>query len=139
MTSWPYNNGTPQAERRQVLENDRKASTYFAHAQADAELDLGGRFKAVHTTTFTGADPTVAVPQQPLGSHWHCDPCGQEPPLGYRVDDFEPTGEKFEVAASMAGDAAGSPPSPAASGDVGGVGGKFLPPKLATQPFRRRV
>jgi hypothetical protein len=131
MADLPFNNSSSLAERRKVIEEDRKASTYFAHAQADADLQLGGRFKAVHTTTFTGADPAVAVPRQPGTS-----PSNQfalmpeEPPLGFSVEAQDPVGEKFEVEALIAA----TPPSPSAELTAQAQGGD-----VRRTGFRRRV
>jgi hypothetical protein len=53
-----------QAERRKVMENDRKLmSTYLSHAQASANDDRGGRFATQSKTT--GAAPPE-YPRQPL-------------------------------------------------------------------------
>jgi hypothetical protein len=59
-----------QAERRRIMIEERRASTYMDHAM-NADLELGGRFKALHPVSVTGADPAVAVPQQPSTSPWH--------------------------------------------------------------------
>src|SRR5262249_18973412 len=97
--------GISQKERKAVLENDRlvrQGSTFHAHAQADAELNLGGRFAQVRPTTVTGATPAAQYPRQPPTSPFASDPCGPEPPLNYNIDAQEPTGEKFEIEASLA-------------------------------------
>ena len=93
-----------QAERRRVLENDRKvreqrreqaesrrvfaadqslpnqATTMHAFAQADAQTPRG-RFSAVEAATVVGASPTI---EYPAGPAWSADPGAQcvEPPLG---------------------------------------------------------
>jgi hypothetical protein len=38
MADLPFNNDASQAERRRILDNDRKTSTYHQQAQADAGL-----------------------------------------------------------------------------------------------------
>jgi hypothetical protein len=99
--------GISQKERREVLKNDRlvrQGSTYFQHAQASIDDELRGRFaQSGQSATVTGSSP-ISYPKQPSTS-----PANQmsmmpdEAPLGYRVDDQEPVGEKFEVAASLGG------------------------------------
>ena len=89
-------NPATQAERRAILKNDRDATTFHRLAQIDLQLE-GGRFANV-----TGAAQTVDYPRLPNGP-WSDGPrVPDEPPLGYRVDDLEPTGEAREVAASLA-------------------------------------
>jgi hypothetical protein len=84
-----------QAERRKLLAEDRqRLNTYRAHAEADADLELGGRFAEV-TTTVIGAGP-ISYPRQPEGSPWACDPCPTEPPLKYDINEMEPVGEVHE-------------------------------------------
>lgn len=102
----PYNNPTTQRERAEIVKNERKlrrgdreASTY--HAQAMAGLDEpGGRFaQARHVT---GSAPSVEYPKLPGNSPWSGDPVPPEEPLGYSVNDLEPTGEAHELAQSQA-------------------------------------
>lgn len=95
-------------EKRQILENDRKVrdgSTFFAHARADAELNLGGRYAKVQPTSVTGANPGSVYPRMPEGNPWAKDECPPEPSLGYAIDEQEPVGEPHEIAASRPGDA----------------------------------
>jgi hypothetical protein len=85
-----------QKQKREIFENDRKVSTYFHQAQSDAELNLGGRFKALHPITVTGANPAVAVPRQPADSPSNqlammpdeplIDGTGEGLTLGYAID-----------------------------------------------------
>ena len=42
------------AEKRRIL-REEQISSYRAHAEANADLDLGGRFSEVTTTTFVPA------------------------------------------------------------------------------------
>jgi len=90
-----------QAERRRILENDRKVpgSTFFAHARASADDERGGRFAAAGKQTVIGISP-ISYPQMPEGNPWRDDPVPSEGPRGYAIDEQEPTGEKFEIEAS---------------------------------------
>lgn len=91
-----------QVEKRQVLENDRRASTYMAQAASVIDEDRGGRFAAVGSSaTVIGTTP-VEYPQQPLNSPWASEPIGTEPPLGYSVDEHEAAGELHERGSSTA-------------------------------------
>jgi hypothetical protein len=89
----------PQSERRRIMVEERRGKTYMGHA-LDAELEMGGRFARVNTTTVVGSAP-IQYPAQPATSPWHSEPIGPEPPLGYSVDDQEPVGEMFERAPSV--------------------------------------
>jgi hypothetical protein len=81
-----------QKEKREVQASDRLArSTYFQHAQADPDLELGGRFKKLTPSTVVGSGP-VSYPRLPETSPWSCDPCPPEPTLGYSVEEHEPVG-----------------------------------------------
>src|SRR6516165_2906444 len=89
-----------QEDRRRTMQNDarvreqiervfaqdqsvpRQASTFHQHAQADADTPLG-RFSAVSAAYVVGS---TAIPQYPAAASHQRDPCGLEPPLGYRVD-----------------------------------------------------
>jgi hypothetical protein len=108
-----------QKQKREVMENDRlvrQRSTYFHHAQS-IDLEMGGRYSKLTPTSVSGSTPGPIYPGQPSTA-----PSNQmammpeEPPLGYSVNDQEPTGEKFEVAASL-----GSPST--AMADVEGTSG----------------
>jgi hypothetical protein len=96
----------PQSVRRRIMAEERRLKTYMGHA-LDAELEMGGRFAKVHTTTVTGASP-ISYPAQPTHSPWHSNPYPEEPPLGFSVDEMEPVGEPFER----------GPPSTTAAPDV---------------------
>ena len=84
-----------QAERRRVLANDRKVSTYRDAAQASIDDLCGGRYGAIGKPTVTGASP-ISYPRQPEGSPWASDPIGDEPPLGVDINAIEPVGEIHE-------------------------------------------
>jgi hypothetical protein len=97
---------------------EQRMRTYHGHAM-DADLEMGGRYAKVHSTTVVGSGP-VQYPAQPPTSPWHHDPCPPEPPLGYSVDDVEPVGEVHErgppsiAAAPAVEDVSGGP----SDGDV---------------------
>ena len=55
-----------QREKRRILIEERRMRTYMGQA-LDADLDLGGRFAKVHTTTVTGSSP-ISYPAQPAHS-----------------------------------------------------------------------
>jgi hypothetical protein len=57
-----------QAERRRILAEER-ISTYRAHAEANTDLELGGRFAKLSKTTVVGAS-SISYPKQPEGSPW---------------------------------------------------------------------
>lgn len=91
----------PQSDRRRVLEEDRlarKASTYFAQAQASLDDTSGGRYGAVTKSTVTGSTPAISYPKLPSDA-----PSKQlagmpdEPALGYKIDDQEAIGEPIEL------------------------------------------
>jgi hypothetical protein len=85
-----------QAEKRRILAEERRLSTYRAHAEANADLELGGRFAKVTTTTVTGASP-ISYPRQPADSPANqAALVGDERPLGYSVNDQECVGEFHE-------------------------------------------
>jgi hypothetical protein len=111
-------------EKKEILDNDRKvrAGTYKSLAEAEFQNEYGGRYAAAITKTkVAGSDPSVSYPKQPSSSFWSRDPIGLEPSLGYRIDDQEPVGEKFEIERSLSsavkaapetGDAAVDGPAP---------------------------
>ena len=99
-----------QAERCEVLENDKRVreqgSTFLAHTHDDLS---GGRFAKVSPQIIVGADPITNYPA--AAAHQH-DPVGPEPPLGYSVDAMP--GDPTDVPASttpLVEDRVGSPPS----------------------------
>ena len=102
------NNKAEQAERC-ALAGSTAATTYHRQAQVAQELELGGRFGKAKVVV--GTEPTVQYPRLPSGP-W-ADPVRvpDEPPLGFSVNDLEPTGEPFEVERSLANLAA-SPEAP---------------------------
>jgi hypothetical protein len=90
-------NETDQRERREVLRKD----TYLARAQAEAEAEVGGRFKRLTPTTIVGATPVPSYPSQPSSSPYHSDPVPPEPPLGIDVNSIEPVGTPVEIEKSI--------------------------------------
>lgn len=77
-----------QEEPRRVFAQDQslpnKASTFHQFAQADAQTPRG-RFSAVDAASVVGANP---IPNYPPAAAHQRDPCGQEPSLGYRIDEM---------------------------------------------------
>jgi hypothetical protein len=127
-----------QAERRRIIASERRLSTYRAFAEADADVDLGGRFSKLHPTSVTGALPNHQFPQQPETS-----PANQmammpdEPPLGYSVNDLDPTGERWEQERSKR-DAPASPEAVDAGASGGSPDNGTASVRPATKAFRRR-
>jgi hypothetical protein len=114
-----------QHERKQVLRNDLKvrqqqeqSGTYLSQTHSD----LGGRFSVVDAQTVVGADP---IPAYPAAAAHQRDPVGQEPALGYRIDELEPSFPSVQAPDPTSADAH--------SGDVQrtGVG------PSSNKPFRR--
>ncbi len=114
----PYHNEATRAERLAAHRNDervRRGGTYHDFAASEAGV-IGGRFAAREKSTVTGSSGSAQYPAQPATSHWHHDPVGPEPALGFSVEDMIPAGGPPEVAASL---------GEAKSGDVG-----VLPPDV---------
>jgi hypothetical protein len=87
-------NDSTQAERRQVLKNDRQAQTYFERAQVEVGSELGGRFRHLAPASVAGVPQ---YPQQPPNSPFHHDPTGPEPPLGIDVNSMTGAGQPDPV------------------------------------------
>jgi hypothetical protein len=118
--------------KRERMENERRASTYFQHGLASLNEDRGGRFSALEdSSTVTGSGP-ISYPQQPGTSPFHCDPVPDEPPLGFRIDDQEAVGEKFEQDRQH-------PLVPAAVGDGAKEAGTASVSPVIPKGFRRRI
>ena len=104
-----------EQERREVLENDRllreqqKASTFHQHAQAQADELSQGRFRAIGTPSVTGATP---IPKYPAAGAHQSDPVGIEPPLGFSVNDLEPSTNQLAPPVAV------EEPGPASRGDA---------------------
>jgi hypothetical protein len=89
-----------QAERKAVLDNDRKVregATFLDHARAEAS-EPRGRFSATNKETVVGSMPTVNYPAAP---NWSPDPVPPEPSLGVEVDAQEAVGTPQEIEASI--------------------------------------
>jgi hypothetical protein len=95
------NEDDDQAERRRIMIEERRMRTYHGVAASSVDDERGGRYAAGSGSKarVIGTGP-VAYPQQPAGSPWAKDECPPELPLGYKVDELEPVGEKHEVEAS---------------------------------------
>jgi hypothetical protein len=82
-----------QAEKRRIISEERRLSTYRAHAEANADLELGGRFAKLTKATVVGTSP-IQYPRLPLNSPANqAAMTGQEPPLGYDINAMDPVGE----------------------------------------------
>jgi hypothetical protein len=104
---------TKQDEKRERLALAGSTSTTTYHALGNVDTSLGGRF-AVAGDVIGAAQPSVQYPRLPPGN-WTEDPTGVEPPLNYRIDDLEPTGEAHEIDVAASLDRLGSGESEAAS------------------------
>jgi hypothetical protein len=113
-----------QAERQRVFAQDqsvaRQATTMHAHAIADAAMPRG-RFSAVETAYVIGSKPDAASAYPPAAPQQR-DPCGPEPPLGYRVDEMphEPSSLLAPPDVAAPTDPTSAPSSPLAR-DVGSL------------------
>ena len=88
-----------QAERRKLagsttsISKDNPPSTL--HSLANLDNSLGGRFAV--GGAVSGEEELVRYPRQPEGSPWSGPQVGVEPPLGYAIDELEPTGTFEEI------------------------------------------
>jgi hypothetical protein len=85
-----------------VLRNDKRNATTFSTFAASEAREIEGRFAAREKSSVVGTTQAV---EYPAGPNWAADPVGIEPPLGVDVHAIEPTGESFEIAASLGGGA----------------------------------
>jgi hypothetical protein len=92
------------AEKRTVLENDRRVA--YSQVVDLFNTQPGGRFAAA------SGQPLTEYPRQPPTSHWHHDPVGLEPPLGYSVNEMVAVGTPAEVEASIRQLEAATRPAP---------------------------
>ena len=96
-----------QAERRRIL---REGTTFHQHAQAFADELSQGRFAATGVPTVTGATP---IPKYPAAGAHQSDPVGVEPPLGFSVNELEPSTDSVSLpAVEQLGGAADAPSAP---------------------------
>ena len=117
-----------QADRKQVLDNDKRGSTFLDHVTNDT----GGRFTQIGEAHVIGS---TAVPQYPAASApFQRDPVPNEEPLGYRVDEM-PDPEPSSFSSAQAPDPTSQDaPSLLGFGDVERVGVGSPSPR---KPFRR--
>jgi hypothetical protein len=100
----PFNNEISQAERREVLQNDRDLlpkTTFASFASAFTDEDRGGRFKPETQTHIIGSTPIPKYPELPASSPSHHDVVPDEPPLGFSVEEMTPVGSHQEIQASI--------------------------------------
>jgi hypothetical protein len=118
-----------EAERRATFENDRKVleqrgSTFHQHGMAQADELSQGRFAAIGSPTVIGAKPSPST-QYPAASPSHQVSLPAEEPLGFSVNDLEPSANHLppvEETCAPAGAAAAAgnlPPASAQCGDAG--------------------
>jgi len=126
MTTHDYRNETTQAERRKEVERD----TYLRRAQADAETELGGRFKKPITVIGAGVPE---YPRQPEGSPWREPPPSGPDEIGY-VDAMPDTrtvsGLPLET---LSGSGPAPVPLPVEPTDGGGEEALSSPPQLLSK------
>jgi hypothetical protein len=121
-----------QAERRRVMLDEARARDRLRDQQreqgstflAQTHSEMGGRFSSVGAQMVVGADP---VANYPAAAPHQRDPCGIEPPLGYRIDELEPAIAPPVVEAQASGPAE-APASPSLSEHAAG----------SSTPLRRR-
>lgn len=94
------NDEISMADKRRILA-EQEISSYRAHAQANADFDLGGRFALVQKPANVIGSGPVSYPTLPQDA-----PSNQlammpdEPPLGIDINAMDPVGEVFEQEAS---------------------------------------
>jgi hypothetical protein len=83
MSNQPFDNDTPQAERKAIVKND----SHFSRQQNIID-DAGGRYAKLNPAKITGSTPSP-VPQQPTSSPWAKsldELTGPEGPLGFDIE-----------------------------------------------------
>src|SRR5215469_10927806 len=113
-----------QAERKRVLANDARVREQAGTFMSRTHSEIGGRYAGVGAQMVVGADP---IPKYPAAAAHQHDPCGLEPPLGYRIDampEHEPL-ELFPLSQAQGN-----------SGDLTAQQG-MSPRDLSSPPFRR--
>jgi hypothetical protein len=109
-----------EAEHRRIL---REGSTFHQHAQSSVNDETGGRFAATGVPTVTGATP---IPKYPAAGAHQSDPVGIEPPLGFSVNDLEPSALPCaEATGAPAGAAAAAEHLPPGSAQLDDAGASF--------------
>jgi hypothetical protein len=139
---WPT-----QAEKKEVLKNDRDC--FQTRAAAAADLEAQGRFKRQNETQVVGAAP-ASYPRLPSGPWSEGDPGAPDPTTDQfgDVNSQEPTGSHVEIERSLQrrdADGATSPSvehaseSPTKDGiAVGPQGRDRHSAAISPRPFRRR-
>jgi len=129
-----------QTERRRVFAQDQslrdQATTFHQHAVADADIPRG-RFAAVDAAYVVGSKADVAS-AYPAASAHQADPCGPEPPLGYRIDDLnlsDPGSDDTQAGPPPAGPDTGptlaAPSTPLRGASVGPLSSQPNPASVA--------
>jgi hypothetical protein len=117
MTPGPEDEVT-QAERRRIL---REGTTFHQHAQAFADEVNQGRFAATGVPRVVGSTPVPNYPQ--ASTPFQSDPVPPEPPLGFSIDQLEPSAlpcaEETCAPAGAAHAAGNLPPTSAQPDDAG--------------------
>jgi hypothetical protein len=118
-----------QAERRRIIAEERRASTYHQHAIASADDAAGGRFATEGKPTVMGSLP-ISYPQQPASSPSNqaalvpdeptIDGSGEGDRLGYCIDNP-------------------SAPAAVAASPAAGEGDRPKSSRSITQSFKRRA
>jgi hypothetical protein len=132
----PYEQDASQQERRRMLKQDQaQPTTMFEQARVAEQIDSERSKSAV-----MGTKPVVDFPAIPSGpwsaGYWQDGP---EPPLGYSVNDLEPTGEVAEVQRSLEELAASSSAPPSASSPEAVVATDDAAIQATDRPLRLRL
>ena len=98
-----------QAEKRRIIRE--QASTFHQHAQAQADETAQGRFRAIGTPRVVGSMPNPSS-QYPAASAAHQTALPDEPPLGFSVNDLEPSTNQLAPPVAV------EEPGPASRGDA---------------------
>jgi hypothetical protein len=102
-----------------------QGGTFFQHGLAQADEVNQGRFAATGVPTVTGSTP---VPSYPAAGAHQSDPVGTEPPLGFSVNELEPSANHLppvEETCAPAGAAAAAENLPLASAQPDDAGAPF--------------
>jgi hypothetical protein len=92
-----YGNPATMQEKKQTLEQDRTATTYFQRAQNERGQELGRFSHLVKDLAITGLSQPHGG-QPPDGYYGINSRLPDEPPLGYSIDQMEPIGGPPETA-----------------------------------------
>jgi hypothetical protein len=86
-----------QKERREIIEQAAKPHPSQTAREPSTHFEVASQ---PNPTKPYEPRPSLDMPRLPASSPWSSSG-GTEPPLGYRIDDLEPTGTPAEVAESM--------------------------------------